>query len=105
LPPSPLFFSELFIILGGIESGHVLLAGTLAVLIALAFIGLLHALLEALQGSPSQDHQPAATIRTGRTAPILMPTVVTAIALAALTACAWLLPASGIVRHLAQGIS
>lgn len=105
LPPSPLFFSELFIILGGIESGHILLASTLAVLIALAFIGLLHALLEALQGSPSPDHQPAATMRTGRTAPILVPTVVTAIALAALTACAWLLPASGIVRQLAQGIS
>ncbi len=105
LPPSPLFFSELFIILGGIQSGQVVLASTLAVLIALAFIGLLHALLEALQGSPSQDNQPTTPIRTGRTAPILTPTLVTAIALAALTACAWLLPASGIVRHLAQGIA
>jgi hydrogenase-4 component F len=105
LPPSPLFFSELFIILGGIESGYVVLASTLAVLIALAFIGLLHALLEALQDSPGKDSQPTPKASRERTAPILIPTVLTAAALAALTACAWLLPASGIVRHLAQGIA
>ncbi len=105
LPPSPLFFSELFIILGGIQSGHVVLASTLAVLIALAMIGLLHALLEALQGTPDHDNQPTPTTSRDRTAPILIPTLVTAAALAALTACAWQLPGSEIVRHLARGIT
>lgn len=105
LPPSPLFFSELFIILGGIQSGQVLLACTLAVLIALAFIGLLHALLEALQSNPAKDSQPAREAGRDRTTPVLTATLVTAAALAALTAYAWVLPASAIVRRLAQGIS
>jgi hydrogenase-4 component F len=105
LPPSPLFFSELFIILGGIATGHVLLAGTLAVLIALAFIGLLHALLEALQSAPVQDRQATPRVSRHQTAPILAPTLLTAAALLALTASAWLLPASEIVRRLAQGIT
>ena len=105
LPPSPLFFSELFIILGGIETGHVVLASILAVLIALAFIGLLHALLEALQGHPEHDKRPEPATSRARTAPIVAPTMVIAAALAALTACAWLLPGSAIVRHLVRGIT
>ncbi len=105
LPPSPLFFSELFIILGGIETGHVVLAGTLAVLIALAFVGLLHALLEAVQGAPDHGNQPTSTTSRDRTAPIVIPTLVTAAALAALTVCAWLLPDSAIVRDLVRGIT
>jgi hydrogenase-4 component F len=104
LPPSPLFFSELFIILGGIESGYVVLASILAVLIAFAFIGLLHALLEALQSTPGQENLPAGRIRRDRTAPIGTPTFMTAAGLAALTATAWLLPTSGIVLRLVQGI-
>ena len=105
LPPSPLFFSELFIILGGIQTGHVVLACALAVLIALAFIGLLHALLEALQGNPVKEGPTTPKVSPARTAPILAPTLLTAAALAALTASAWLLPTSGIVRVLAQGIA
>ncbi|HVA18980.1 MAG TPA: proton-conducting transporter membrane subunit [Solirubrobacteraceae bacterium] len=103
LPPSPLFFSELFIILGGIESGHVLLAGVLAVLIALAFIGLLHALLEALQGTPRPDGGPAAL--GTRTAPILVTTLASGAGLLALTVCAWPLAGLAIIRHLALGIT
>src|SRR6185437_4922372 len=83
LPPSPLFFSELFIILGGIQSGQVVLASTLAVLIAFAFIGLLHALLEALQTSSGQEGQPARKAGPGRTAPILIPTLLMTAALVA----------------------
>lgn len=104
LPPSPLFFSELFIILGGLESGHVVLAVALAVFVALAFIGLLHAILEATQ-SPSDD-QDAAPLRIGRvrTAPILVPTLTSAAAMLALTVSAWSLATSALVRHLAGGI-
>jgi formate hydrogenlyase subunit 3/multisubunit Na+/H+ antiporter MnhD subunit len=103
LPPSPLFFSELFIILGGIESGHVLLASVLAVLIALAFIGLLHALLEAVQGTRSPDGDPAAA--APRTAPILVATLATGAGLLSLTVCAWPLAGLAIIRHLALGIT
>ncbi|HSP10533.1 MAG TPA: proton-conducting transporter membrane subunit [Candidatus Dormibacteraeota bacterium] len=105
LPPSPLFFSELFIILGGIEAGQVVLASSLAVLIAFAFIGLLHALLEALQSSSGQEGQLSQKAGPRRTAPILVPTLLTVAALAALSAYAWLLPTSAIVRHLSGGIS
>ena len=105
LPPSPLFFSELFIILGGIQSGQVVLASTLAVLIAFAFIGLLHALLEALQTSSGQEGQQARKAGPARTAPILIPTLLMAAALVALSAYAWFLPTSAIVRHLSGGIS
>jgi len=58
LPPGPLFFSELFIVLGGIESHHVVLAAALAGLLALAFIGLLSALLEAVHGTQADAQQP-----------------------------------------------
>ena len=50
LPPSPLFVSELLIVLGGIASGHTLLAALTAVALALGFLGLLHALLEDVIG-------------------------------------------------------
>jgi hydrogenase-4 component F len=50
LPPSPLFVSELLILLGGIASGHALLAAITAAGIALGFLGLLHALLEGVVG-------------------------------------------------------
>ena len=50
LPPSPLFISELLIVLGGIASGHTLLAALTAVALALGFLGLLHALLEDVIG-------------------------------------------------------
>jgi hydrogenase-4 component F len=50
LPPSPLFVSELLIAIGGIESGH---SGAVAVfvgLLSLGFLGLAHALIDALAG-------------------------------------------------------
>jgi hydrogenase-4 component F len=50
VPPSPLFFSELFILLGGFLAGQVLAASLAALLLALGFLGLLHALLEGLLG-------------------------------------------------------
>ena len=60
LPPSPLFFSELLIVLGGIASGHVLIAAITAVALALGFLGLLHTLVEEVIG----DDRPA-TIAQG----------------------------------------
>ncbi|MGZ8793181.1 MAG: proton-conducting transporter transmembrane domain-containing protein [Gaiellaceae bacterium] len=50
LPPSPLFFSEVFVLLGGVYSGHAAIAAVAAGLLALGFLGLVHALIEALGG-------------------------------------------------------
>lgn len=52
LPPSPLFFSELFILLGGIAAHHYLIVALAAVLLALGFIGLAQQLIEGLLGRP-----------------------------------------------------
>lgn len=50
LPPSPLFVSELLIVLGGIASGHAAVSAIVAVALALCFLGLLHPLLEEVIG-------------------------------------------------------
>ena len=50
IPPSPLFFSEVLILVGGFDSGHTAVAAGDAVLLALAFLGLAHALIEGLLG-------------------------------------------------------
>ncbi len=50
LPPSPLFLSELLILLGGIAADQVAIVAIAAVLMALGFLGLAHALIETLLG-------------------------------------------------------
>jgi hydrogenase-4 component F len=62
LPPSPLFFSELLILLGGIAAHQIAVVSIAAVLIALGFLGLAHALIETLAGE-SRGHR----WRSGRT--------------------------------------
>lgn len=55
LPPAPLFFSELLIVLGGIAAGYTVIAAIVAVALALGFLGLLHALLEGVIGDARAD--------------------------------------------------
>jgi len=50
LPPSPLFVSELLIVLGGIATGHAAVSIVVAAALALGFLGLLHAMLEGVVG-------------------------------------------------------
>ncbi len=50
LPPLPLFVSELMILLGGIEAGLLWVSAVAALLLALGFLGLAHALIEGLVG-------------------------------------------------------
>ncbi len=50
LPPSPLFLSELLILLGGVAAHQVAIVAIAAVLLALGFLGLAHALIETLAG-------------------------------------------------------
>src|SRR5207249_1219557 len=53
LPPSPLFVSELLILLGGVHAGLTAVVAVAAVALALGFLGLLHALIEGVIGEPS----------------------------------------------------
>ncbi len=50
MPPSPLFFSEVMILLGGIDAGQLAVSPSPPSLLALGFLGLAHALIEGLLG-------------------------------------------------------
>jgi hydrogenase-4 component F len=52
MPPSPLFVSELVILLALIDAGLLPIAAIAAMLLALGFLGLVQALLQALLGEP-----------------------------------------------------
>ena len=57
LPPSPLFLSELLILLGGLAAGDLLVSAVAVVALALGFLGLLHALMEGVIGDESTPPQ------------------------------------------------
>lgn len=101
LPPSPLFFSELLILAGGIAAGHLVVALIAAALLALGFLGLAHALIEGLLGG--EHHRPWRRGRSIRTAERLAWTM--GFGLLALSACAYLLPGSTAVRMLMGGLT
>jgi hydrogenase-4 component F len=100
LPPSPLFFSELLILLGGIAAHQLVIVAIAAVLVALGFLGLVHALIEALAGK-SRGHRwrPGRTVRlTGRL------TVGLTVGLLALSVGAYLLVESHAGASLMRGV-
>lgn len=55
LPPSPLFFSELLILLGGVAAGEIAVVAVAGVLLALGFLGLAHALIEGVVTDAPRD--------------------------------------------------
>jgi hydrogenase-4 component F len=97
LPPSPLFFSELFVLLGGFVAGHAIAASVGAALLALGFLGLVHALIEAMAGRSA----PRSSLRipARQIAPV---TVVFLVGLIVLAAGAMSLPDSSVVEALAR---
>jgi hydrogenase-4 component F len=90
LPPSPLFVSEVMVLLGGIDAG----------LLALGFLGLAHALLEGLFGGRGKRGT-GPSPRSARAVGAL--SVVAVVVLLALTAAAFALPGSDLVRGLTGG--
>jgi hydrogenase-4 component F len=102
LPPSPLFVSELMILLGGMDAGLLGASALAAVLLALGFIGLAHALIEGLTGEGAGRGRRLSP-RSARTVSLLAGAA--AVALLALTAVAYALPDSGIVAALVGGSS
>lgn len=110
LPPSPLFLSELFIVLGGIRSGHVVAATVLALLVALAYVGLLGSLLDAAR---ADGHGATGVGGAGVVAPdgaaaasgsrIAVATLGSVVALACLAAAAIALPGSELATRIGSG--
>ena len=96
LPPSPLFVSELFILLGGLATGHLAVVVVAALLLALAFLGLAHVLIEGLVGR-RRSRVPAAPDRR-----LALLTAGAAAALAALVGLAIALPGSAFVDALSR---
>jgi hydrogenase-4 component F len=100
LPPSPLFLSEILIIAGGFEAGRPWAATGTAVLLALGFVGLSHALVETTGGRPHR--------RDRSLAPGLRPVVAlggaSAVILLALAGAAFWLPDTDIVEALVRGV-
>ena len=100
LPPSPLFVSEVLIVPGGFQVGRPWAAGAAALLLALGFLGLAHALIETVIGRPrGRERQPSPGLRAVTTL-----TIVAVPLLLALTATALWLPDSAIVHELMRGI-
>ena len=101
MPPSPLFVSELLILLGGIAAHEIAVTVIAATLLALGFLGLAQALVDGLVGEPRVRRW-----RSGRSGLRLRRlTVICGVLMLALTAAACLLPGSGVVNHLMAGIA
>jgi hydrogenase-4 component F len=101
LPPSPLFISEVLIVAGGFQAGRSWAAAATALLLALGFLGLAHALLETTVGKARRrDGTPP---RGRRTLALLGAAVLTL--LLGLSALALWLPGSDLVDALLAGIS
>ncbi|MGO9320560.1 MAG: proton-conducting transporter membrane subunit [Solirubrobacteraceae bacterium] len=100
LPPSPLFLSELLILLGGVAAGDVLVSVIALIALALGFLGLLHAFIEGVVGEPGRHHRRA---RSRAERPIVALTTVLGGGLLALAAAGLLLPGSSFVDTLARG--
>jgi hydrogenase-4 component F len=101
LPPSPLFVSEVLIVAGGFEAGRPWPAGIAAVLLALGFLGLAHALLETTVGKARRrgQHRPHGL----RSLKALG--VISLVLLVLLAGSGFWLPGNDIVTALARGLS
>lgn len=101
LPPSPLFTSEVLIVAGGFQAGRPWEAAATALLLALGFLGLAHALIETTAGdSPPREHGAVAGLRV-----LTALTGISIVLLLGLAAAAVAVPGSGLVDALARGLS
>ncbi|MGO9750044.1 MAG: proton-conducting transporter membrane subunit [Solirubrobacteraceae bacterium] len=100
MPPSPLFLSELLIVLGGLAAGQLAASAIAVVALALGFLGLLHALIEGVLGEKPKRRRHR-TQRGQRSTVAL--TAILGSGLLALFLAAPLLIGSGFIQTLARG--
>jgi hydrogenase-4 component F len=100
MPPSPLFLSELLIVLGGVAAGQLVVSAIAVIALALGFLGILHALVEGVIGDRS-DRARVRAERGQRTTVAL--TAVLGTGLLALLATGPLLVGSSFIATLARG--
>jgi hydrogenase-4 component F len=96
LPPSPLFFSEVLIVMGGFTSGNQVSAALASVLLALGFVGLAHVLVQDLARAGRGAQRPGIVGARGLGAL----TVVAVVLLLGLAALSLFLPETDFVRSL-----
>src|SRR3954447_576365 len=101
LPPSPLFLSEVLIVAGGFQAGRSWAAAATALLLALGFLGLAHALLETTVGKARRRH---GTHPRGRRTLAVLGGISLALLLGLSAVAPWL-PGSDLVDALLAGIS
>lgn len=101
LPPLPLFVSEVLIVAGGFEAGRPWAAASAALLLALGFLGVSHALVEIAAGKGRRRRVALPPGLRG----VAVLSAVSAVLLLSLSAGAWALVSSDVVRVLAQGIA
>lgn len=101
LPPSPLFFSEVLILLGGLAAGETVVVVIAAALLALGFVGLAHALIEGVVSDAPAG--PAGNASTERRLKVL--TALVGVALLALSATVYFLPGSRLVDELMGAVT
>ncbi|MGH2834628.1 MAG: proton-conducting transporter membrane subunit [Solirubrobacteraceae bacterium] len=100
LPPSPLFFSELLILLGGVIAHQVAVTVIATLLLTLGFLGLAHALIETLAGeSHGNRWHPGRTVRL-----VSRLTVAATAGLLALSVAAYLLVDAHAGAALMEGV-
>jgi hydrogenase-4 component F len=100
-PPSPLFVSEVLIVAGGFQAGRPWEAGATALLLALGFLGLAHALIETTVG----DSPPRARGAVAGLGGLIALTGISVVLLLALAGAALVLPGSDLVDALARGLA
>jgi hydrogenase-4 component F len=100
LPPSPLFFSELLILLGGLAAGQTAVVVIAAALLALGFLGLAQALIEGVIA----DAPTARGALTSSERQLRVGTIGIGVALLALSATTYALPGSGLVHHAMEAV-
>jgi hydrogenase-4 component F len=101
LPPSPLFLSEVLIMMGGVASGHTAVVVATAFALALGFLGMAHAFIEGVAGdAEAWLRRPWSSDR-----PLVVLTVLVSCALIALVGSGYWLEGSTLVRELMNGVT
>jgi hydrogenase-4 component F len=98
LPPFPLFASEILIVAGGFAAGRTWEAAAAAVLLALGFLGLGHALIETVSGKTRRRERGS----PHGLRPVVGLAAAATVALLALTAIAPWLPGSELVQAMLE---